>query len=834
MEAFLWWQGILQVGRCDLGVLMSNSEAADGATNAEHSAKAHSTSNCTEPGCSHLHARIGSLENEIRTLHQTLQSFVNILPQLSHADQSAPREAHLSPVNLQSRFELEEGPEALGRGQGVDARRHDGTGVYQGGERQTEVLEEGRAENEVEAAERDRLEGDEDEGGASESEGAAGSDPADESRASSGNSLGSGPENEEQRGERTGRRAPGVEQSNADSAASRLEGEGDGAALSQGTGTKVKGRETEQGVEASSLALEGGERRKEVTGVSAANPEAGLSGGNESGGKIGEEQRAGDESETAEWQVDELEQGVLSIELSGGVPAARELLSEGLGAGQEYGPGNARETEQGEEGESSVATLGREGVSGIDIGGPGDAVAINGLAADVIAADEGVGPSAHTFIRKELSITVDEENGTAPNGRASLSSGGDSSGSQIEGHGTQDGASNSTSNSPLLTSPDARWGGIPRSNSISNFRPPRGGWRKHRRRSSSFGEGVLGRYPQESDPRGVVGSPGSSFELQPSSRENSWPEMGPEFYHSPQGGPQFVDPYQTYGSAPEVMYLPHQGFPMQGYLTSPGYVASPGYGNSPGYANSPGHSWSPGFAGSPVFPSSPAYPPSPGWGMELPQVANSVMGTPVPGPPPLDRTISEGALLAGSGNGGRGPAPEEKISRRASFGGRNTPTRSPGRGGRAGKKSPEHQKRGAAVAANPTPSEAIPPHARGLLGSSPQGVPDGPGSRPPSTLSSGRSSGSRGLQYMHACTSRSMQDLEAVWIENQQAYPRYQTGTSPGRPDENGPVTGIVQEKPLPENESSLGGTGYFMPTYPKPQRSRGKSPETPDKSTGG
>lgn len=132
---------------------------------------------------------------------------------------------------------------------------------------------------------------------------------------------------------------------------------------------------------------------------------------------------------------------------------------------------------------------------------------------------------------------------------------------------------------------------------------------------------------------------------------------------------------------------------------------------------------------------------------------------------------------------------------------------------------------GATIPASSTPSEAVPPHARGLLGSSPQGGSDGPGSRPPSTLSSGWSSGSRRLQYMHACTSRSMQDLEAVWIENQQAYPRYQSGVSPGRPEENGPVAGVVQENPPPENESSLGGTGYFMPTYPKPQRSRCESP---------
>lgn len=487
--------------------------------------------------------------------------------------------------------------------------------------------------------------------------------------------------------------------------------------MSLGTGTESKGREPEQGVEASSLALEEGERREDELGatgrelsteVFAANAEAGSRGENKSGGENREEQRAGEEietaewqvvdleqgmeSETAEWQVNDLEQGVVSIELSGaGRPAARELPSEGLGAGQE--PGDAKHEQQREGESSSLATLGGGRVLGLDSGGPGDGAAMSGLAAKANAAGEGAA-SVHMFIRKELSIVVDEEDGVAPNGRASLSFGFDSSGSQIEGHSTKDCASNPTSNSPLLTSPDARWGGILRSNSISSFRPLGGGWRKHRRRSSSFEEGVLGRYPQEADQRGAGGSPGSSFELQPSSRENSWPEMGPEFYHSPQAGTQFVDPYQTYGSAPEVVYLLHQGFPMQGYLTSPGYVASPGYANSSGYANSPGYSWSPSFAGSPVFPSSPAYPLSPGWGMEILQVANSVVETPVPRPgAPLDRTISDGALLGGAATGGQGQTPEGKISRRASFGGPSTPARSPRRG-RAGKKSPEHQNRG--------------------------------------------------------------------------------------------------------------------------------------------
>lgn len=212
---------LLLPDQCNPGVPMSNSEAANGAARPEHSAKVHSSSNCTLPGCSHLHARIGSLENEIRTLHKTLQSFVNKLPLLSNADQSAPQEAHLTRVNLQRRFELEEGPEALGLGQEVDARRHDGKGVYEARERQIEGSEEVRAGNRAQAAEGDPLESNEDEGGVSASKGAADSDPAEESRASSGNSLGSGPENEEQRWERAGKRAPRVEQSNADPAASR-------------------------------------------------------------------------------------------------------------------------------------------------------------------------------------------------------------------------------------------------------------------------------------------------------------------------------------------------------------------------------------------------------------------------------------------------------------------------------------------------------------------------------------------------------------------------------------------------------------------------------------
>lgn len=86
---------------------------------------------------------------------------------------------------------------------------------------------------------------------------------------------------------------------------------------------------------------------------------------------------------------------------------------------------------------------------------------------------------------------------------------------------------------------------------------------------------------------------------------------------------------------------------------------------------------------------------------------------------------------------------------------------------------------------------------------------------------------------MHACTSRSMHDLEAVWVENQQVYPRYQSESIHGRPEEDGAGIGVAQGRLLPETESGLGGTGYFMPTYPKQRRSRGKDPGTPDSSTG-
>jgi hypothetical protein len=137
---------------------------------------------------------------------------------------------------------------------------------------------------------------------------------------------------------------------------------------------------------------------------------------------------------------------------------------------------------------------------------------------------------------------------------------------------------------------------------------------------------------------------------------------------------------------------------------------------------------------------------------------------------------------------------------------------------------------GIAIPSSPSVRE-VSPHSRGLLGSSPQAGSEA-GSRPPSAVSNGRSPGGRPPYYMHR-TSRSMQDLEAVWVENQQAYPMYQVspnhGPQPGGSwsvEEEGGHMGADEGAHSPEDDtrSHASGTGYFMPTYRKPKKSKSKT----------
>lgn len=286
-------------------------------------------------------------------------------------------------------------------------------------------------------------------------------------------------------------------------------------------------------------------------------------------------------------------------------------------------------------------------------------------------ADEGPALEEERVGRKEpvLRVSVDGETeangGEAPggaHGERSTSSGGDSSGSQVErqlvtGRQDQNGGAQVqpglSSPSPDRT-PGNRRGGIPRSSSNTNLRTSgrRGGDWDHRRRSS-FGEGLLGRNPHEQNWRGPGGSPGPSFEPCSPSPDFGWQQMGPprDFYPSPGG--HFPEPYFAYASSPEVVYMPYQGFVM------------------------------------------PSFPGSPGWGMEAPQFMGSPGPVPVPVPVPvpyLDRTNSDGALVHGPANGFGPPSPGQKLTRRASLGNRSTALRSPGpaAGGR-GQGSPEHQ-----------------------------------------------------------------------------------------------------------------------------------------------